>query len=132
MEILRYGQNESEYIRKWIDSKKDEGSSGDKAVYYTLYNDVFEEPMEMYLYMPLAKEVMGDITLSNVRVNESGQGLVLNIDSTSNIKHTREGTDLILHVYVTGNPAQARAKTDRLFINGERYTCPSTTFARLR
>ena len=98
--ILSFDEIGVEYVKTWIDSKKDSGIVNDQAVYYTLYNDNFDAPMEMYLYMPLAKEVMGDITLSNVTVNESGKALVLNVETKENISRTKDSTDLILHIYV--------------------------------
>ena len=131
LEILNYDDLDSAFIKGWVDSKKDQGSSNGQSVYYTLYNDANDEPMEMYLYMPSAKEVMGDLTLSDIRVSESGKALVLNIDTDSGIDHTLDGTNQILHVYVTGEPGKANAKTEKLIINGTSYKCPNATFTKL-
>ena len=132
LEILRYDEIESGYARSWIDSRKDRGSVNERAVYHTLYNDDFELPMEMYLFMPLAQEIMGDITLSNVRVYESGNALVLNIDTKDNIRRTKDGTDLVLHIFADGSQDNADARTERLYINGSQYYCPGATFTKIR
>ncbi|MCL2126304.1 MAG: hypothetical protein FWH33_10005 [Oscillospiraceae bacterium] len=131
LSILQYDEITVEYVKRWIDGKKDAGIVNDQPVYYTLYNDNFDIPMEMYLYMPLAQDFMGDIALSNVKVSESGKALVLNIETKDNISRTKDGTDLILHVYVEGNPDNADARTDRLYINGKQYNCPGATFTRI-
>jgi hypothetical protein len=127
---LTFDELESEYIKNWVNRNKQHGEANGKAVYYTLYDDNIYMPMEMYLFMPSAKEIMGDITLSNIKITESGAAIILNINAKNNIKRTKESTDLILHV--TGSHEDAEARTERLVINGVTYTCPGATFTRLR
>ena len=131
LEILNYDDIESEYVRNWADSKRGQGSMNGQTVYYTLYNDVYDAPIEMYLYMPLAREVMGDITLSNIKVSERGKALVLDINTESDISRSKDGAEMIMRVYVSGAPERAKAKTDRLVVNGESFNCPGATFTRL-
>ena len=145
LEIMGYDKIENDFIKNWVDSKRDQGSVNGQPVYYTLYNDEFDAPIDMYLYMPLFKEVAGDITVSDIRVNEKGKALVLNInsDNTDNTDNDAvqavqtaravqtEAGDVVFHVYVAGASEKAKAKTDRLFVNGEQYHCPGATFTRL-
>ena len=132
LEILRQDEIEIEYIKTWVDARAAEETTDGNPVYYTLYHDDFSVPMEMYLFMPNANEIMGDIDLSHIKVTESGTALVLNINTEKKMKRTREDKDLILHVYVEGAPDTATAKTDRLIINGETYNCPKSTFTKLK
>jgi len=131
IEIMDYHVIESDYIKNWADEKKNHGRVNGQPVYYTLYNDEFDAPMDMYLYMPLIREAAGGIALSDIRVNESGKALVLNIDTDKKAVRAEQDEDVILHVYVSGAPENAMAKTDRLIINGERYDCPGATFTHL-
>ena len=128
LEILSYDNIESEFVRNWADGKRSKGQMNGQTVYHTLYNDVYDKPIEMYLYMPHAREVMGDITLSNIKVSQRGKALVLNIDTDSDISHSKDGADMILRVFVTGAPEKAKAKTDRLIVNGKSFNCPGATF----
>ena len=43
LEILRYADIKNDYIKSWIDGKRDRGDMNGQSVYYTLYNDVFED-----------------------------------------------------------------------------------------
>ena len=132
LEILSNYDIESDFIKNWADTKKTQGEKNGKAVYYTLYNDEYDAPLEMYMYMPLAKEVIGDIGLENIKVNESGKALVLNINTDSDISHIKDGSDMIFHIFVTGESEAANAKTDRLIVNGEPFYCAGATFTRLK
>jgi hypothetical protein len=130
LEILSLDAVENVYVREWVERNRANGEIDGKPVYYTLYNDELYEPMEFYLYMPSAKEVMGDVGMRNIRVEESGAALVLYIEAKDGVRRSKDGTDLILHVTVTD--PEARAKTERFFVNGTQYACPGATFTRLR
>ena len=133
LQILKYDEIESEYIRGWVDKYRDAGIGQDgKAVYYTLSNDDYTAPLDMYLFMPEAKTYMGDITVSNVKVNESGAAVVLNIDAKDNISRKKDGADMILRLYVSGSPEDGKARSAKLIINGETYTCPSAAFTKFK
>ena len=132
LEILMSGEIENERIRRWIDDKTELGIIGGKPVYYALYQDNPYALMDMYLYMPLAQDIMGDIGLSNISVSESGMALVLDIQTNDNISRTIDGTDLILHIFAEyQDSGEANVLTERLFVNGTRYYCPGTTFIQL-
>jgi hypothetical protein len=133
LSILAFDEIENEFVKAWIERNKGTGEVDEKAVYYTVYGDnIIHAPLEMYLFMPNAREIMGDINLTDIKVRESGTAIVLNIETRKNIKRTKASTDLIFHVYVSGPPEQASAKTERLIINGEAYTNNGATFTRLR
>ena len=130
MEILKYNDIEDDFVRRWIDKYREDGIAQDGSpVYYTLHNDP-TLPFKMYLFMPEAKTVMGDITLSNITVREWGSAIVLNIDTKDNIGKTKDGTDMILYLYATGTPETIMGKSEQLVINGVVYTCPSASFTR--
>jgi len=133
IEILKYDEIESEYVKKWIDKYKEDGIGADgKPVYFALYNDNQSAPMEMYFYMPEAKTVMGDITLSDIRVKEWGAAAVLSIDTKDDIGRTKDGTDLILHIYVN-SPENAKCRSVLPVINGDdKIPCGSTDFTRFK
>jgi len=133
IEILKYGEIESDYVKRWIDKYREDGIGGDgKPVYFALYNDNQSAPMEMYFYMPEAKSVMGDVTLSNIRVNEWGAAAVLTIDTKDNISRTKDGADLILHIYVN-SPENAKCRSVLPVINGDdKIPCGSTDFTKLK
>ena len=137
LEILGYDDLKNEHAKNWVDNigaqvgSGTHVSMGGKPVYYTLYNDEFDAPLEMYLFMPQGREVLGDITVSDIRASESGKALVLNIETGSEISWTSDSAGLILHVYVSGEPEKATARTERLIVNGDSYSCPVATFTRL-
>ena len=131
MEILSYDGIENDYVRSWIDDKRTKGTIDGKPVYYTLYNDNYEAPIEMYLFMPMAKDILGDISVSDILVSLNGDAILLNVEVKENISRDRLSDETILHLYATdASSDEAKAKTERLFINGERYGSPGSTFIR--
>ena len=134
LEILSLDEIETDAVKDWVNGSKEQASADadGKPVYYAVYRQDLDAPIEMYLFMPLAQAYMGDISLSNVRVYQSGAALVLDIETKDRISRKKASTDLILHVYVTGPPDQATAQSEWLIINGVKYDCPSYSFTKLR
>ena len=132
LEVLEYDEIENDYIRSWIDDKSGFATLSGKPVYHTLYGDNPSEPLDMYLYMPLARDVMGDVGLSNIRVSESGAALVISVETADNISRVMDSKDLILHIFVWDEGYEGSdVRTDRLYVNGARYNCPGATFIQL-
>ena len=124
-------------IKSWIEKSitadnaaKNTADEENDAAYYTLYNNS-SEGMEMYLFMPSANEIMGDIGMSNIKVAEAGTTLVMYIDTNNKTGHKKDSTDLILHVYVSGDIEKARAQSEQLIINEKTYAFASATYTEL-
>ena len=131
VEILRYNDIESEKVRSWIDENAENGFVSERAVYYTMYHNDFESAMEMFLYMPLAGEIFGDISVANIRGGESGNALVLVIDSVESSTGIEDGKDLILHIFPTRESVESDLRTERLYVDGVRYFCLGASFTDL-
>ena len=129
-ELLRMDDIKKESVKGWVNRIAASANPSDSPVYYTLYNNT-GEGMDMYLFMPDAKELIGDISRSNITISEAGTSLAVHIDTDEKTMYNRESKDLILHVYVSGNPEEANAKTEELIINGKTYSGVSTTFMTL-
>ena len=132
LEILKYGDIDSEYIKKWIDERKDNRKYDGEPVYYTLNHDDVSTPIDIYIFMPDAKEIMGDISLPNIKVSEMGETLTIYIESKTNITKTKDSADLILHIYVENTSKSPTAITERLFINGKEYSRLGAKFTNLK
>ena len=132
LEILSYENIDSELVKEWVDSKKDSPDMNGIPIYHTLYHNDFEAPMEMYLFMPLAQDLFGDISLSNIRVSESGQAILIYVETKPSITRKKASYDLIMRVFVSGHKEEASARTERLYINGEFYYSPGATFSDLK
>ena len=129
-EILKIEDIEKEAVKSWVNRSVASEKLYDNPVYYTLYNNA-SDGMNMYLFMPEAKEVMGDIARSNIKITEAGTSLMIHIDTDEKTMYDKESTDLILHVYANGNAKVANAKTETLIINGKTYAGVSSTFMML-
>ena len=144
LKVLRYDEIESELLLKWMDNSiasdtiagetydggtTDGGTTdGESPVYYALYNNSSAN-LDIYLFMPAAKQIMGDVVHSSVRVTEANTALIIYIDTDEEATHTRESTDLILHIQAVSD--KAKTKTEKLIINGVTYFCANTTFTSL-
>ena len=130
LEILKRDDIQSPTVTKWI-SDSLEAAAPDSQGYYTLYNNA-SESMDMYLFMPAAKEVMGNIDVTNVKAVVSGTTLMLSVDTGDKTKNTKESTDLIFHIKAGTDSDVTQAKSERLSVNGKAYSCLSSTFAVVR
>ena len=128
-EVLSYDEIENEFLRKWMDNSiADETTDGENPVYYALHNNSSDN-LDIYLFMPAANLLMGDVILSSVKVTEAGTTLLIYVDTDEQTTHTKESKDLIIHIQaISGN---ATAKNERLIINTETYYCANTTFTVL-
>lgn len=124
MEILHQDDIKNDKVLSWLNDCIAKQEDNEK--YFTLKN-MNSEGLDLYLYMPKAQEIIGDITLSNVKAKESGTALKLVVETDGNIKHTRMSTDLILHVYVTNPAEETPVKSEMLVINGTIYFCATAT-----
>ena len=128
-ELLSYDEIESELLLKWIgNSIASETTDGDNPVYYALYNNSSDN-LDIYLFMPAARELIGDVSHSIIRVTEANTALLIYIDTDDNHTHTKESKDLILHIQAISGIATAR--NEKLIINGVTYTSANTTFTAL-
>ena len=128
-ELLRYDEIESELLKKWMDnSLAGETTDDGEPVYYALYNNSSAN-LDIYLFMPAAEQLIGDVLLSNIRITEANTALIIYIDTDDSTTHTRESKDLILHIQAISD--MATAKNERLIINGTTYACANTTFTAL-
>jgi len=129
-EVLKYDEIENELLKKWMDNSiAGETTDGKNPVYYALYNNS-STTLDIYLFMPASKQVMGDVTLSNIRVTEAGTALIIYVDTDDKTTNTKDSTDLILHIQAVSDKAKAR--NERLIINGTTYSCANTTFTALK
>ena len=131
LEILPYGSLKSGYLKSWVDRKM-AGKDADRVGYHAVYHGDRDTPVEMYLLMPQAKEIMGDITLANIKASQSGALLTLNISTEDGISRKKESTDLILHLFVKEGEEKAAVKSVILVVNGKTYACLSTEFSSLK
>ena len=129
MEILTRDEISNKTVGIWLDGIVN-NSIEKETDYYTLFGNR-NSPFEMYLYLPSANVVMGDISMENVKVTESDSTLLIYINTDSQIKHTKESKDLIFHIYVTGDPEAAGARSERLNINNRKFNCINATFTTL-
>ena len=125
LDIVKYDDLDNENVKNWVTSKKESGKIDGQSVYYTMYDNDFNTPIYMYLFMPDAKELMGDVTMSGIKAGENGEAVVLNVDIKDNISRTKESTDLIFRVYAEGSLEEAAATIVQLKINGKTYDCPA-------
>lgn len=130
LEVLRMGEIDNEFLIKWMEtSMAGEIDDSDGPVYYALYNNS-SPSLDIYLFMPEAKAIMGDVTLLSTRITESGSALLIYIDTDEETQRSKESTDLILHIKAVSG--STKTKNERLIINGETYTCANTTFTALK
>jgi len=128
-EILRYDEIENELLKKWMDNSiAGETTDGEDPVYYALYNNSSAN-LDIFLFMPEAQQVIGDVVLSNIRVTEAGNALIIYIDTDDTTTHTKGSKDLILRIQAISGIATA--KNEKLIINGTTYSCANTTFTAL-
>jgi len=128
-EVLRYNEIEDELLKKWMDNSLSAVTDDDgDPVYYSLYNNSSDN-LDVYLYMPDAKQIMGDVILSSIRVTEANTALIIYIETNSNTTYNKESRDLILHIQATSDTT--KAKTDKLIIDGATYYCANATFTAL-
>ena len=129
LEVLRYDEIESELLLKWMDNSiSDDIADGEGPVYYALYNNSSAN-LDIYLFMPAAKQLIGDVIHSDMKVIEANTALIIYIETDEKTTHTRESRDLILHIQAVSGIA--KAKTEKLIINGTTYSCANTTFTAL-
>lgn len=127
MEILRQSEIENDKVLSWLnDCFKNQEDNEDNEKYYTLKN-MGSKGIDLYLYMPNAKEIIGDITMSNIKVTEAGTALKLIVETNDKTKHTRESGDLILHIYVTNKDDATPIKSEMLIVNDKTYFCAAAT-----
>lgn len=129
LEILKQKNIDNDTVATWL--KKVDIESTDEEGYYSLKNTSLKG-LDMYFYLPNAKEVMGDINVSNVKVIESGTAIKVLIDTDKKIKHKKDSTDLVLHIYLTDQKDKDSAKMAQLIINDKTYSCINATFKDLR
>ena len=126
-EILKMKDIKKESVKGWINRNAANEKPYTDPVYYTLYNNA-NEGMDMYLFMPEAKELIGDAGRSNIRVTEAGTSLMIYIDTDEKTIYNIESTDLILHIYANITSEKSKTKTEGLIINGKTYSGVSSTF----
>ena len=129
LKVLKHDEIESELLLKWMaNSIAGETTDGENPVYYALYNNSSPN-LDIYLFMPEAKQVMGDVIHSSVKITEANTALIIYIETDEKTTHTKEGPDLILHIQAISD--KAKTKTEKLIINGITYSCANTTFTSL-
>ena len=129
LEVLRYDEIENGSLKKWMDnSLASSATDGEDPVYYALYNNGSAN-LDIYLFMPAANLLMGDVILSSIRVTEANNTLFFYIETDDDTTHEKQSKDLILHIRSTSDTTKAR--TERLIINGVTYSCANTTFTDL-
>ena len=125
-EVLRYDDIENEFLKKWMDNSiAGEATDGEDPVYYALYNNSSDN-LDIYLFMPAANLLMGDVIHSGIRVTEANTALIIYVDTDDNTTRTKESRDLIVHIQATSDTTKAR--TEKLIIDGVTYSCANTTF----
>ena len=122
LEVLRPEEIENELVQEWVSGIQ---KTGGGVGYHTLYNNS-SDVMDMYLISQAANQIIGAIGVSNVKAAESGTALIINIDTDKEAK-----ADLILHIYAMDASQSAKAKSELLIVNGNVYTCMSSTFMSL-
>ena len=127
-EMLEMEDIENETVKGWVNRNAETGKANAGQTYYTLYNNA-AEGMNMYLFMPKAKELTGSISRSNIKVSEMGTSLMIYIDTNEEVINNEESSDLILHIYIKSK--NAKAKTERLIINGKTHSSAKSTFMML-
>ena len=128
-EVISYDEIENELLKKWMNnSLAGETTDGEYPVYYALYNNSSPN-LDIYLFMPAAQELMGDVIHSNIRVTEANTAIIIYINTDDKTTHTRDSKDLILHIQAISG--QATARNEKLIINGITYPCANTTFTAL-
>jgi len=139
LKVFSYDEIESELLLKWMDKSiagdaiagettEDETTGDESPVYYALYNNSSPN-LDIYLFMPEAKQVMGDVIHSSVKITEANTALIIYIETDEKTTHTKEGLDLILHIQAISD--KTKTKTEKLIINGITYSCANTTFTSL-
>jgi len=108
LEILKYDEINNAFVKSWIDGVKNEETPEDE--FYSVQHNGLSEPLEFYLYIPSARESMGDITVANAKVSKYGNGIKLEIDAKKSLPKTKASTDLILHIYGVKGYAQRGEK----------------------
>ena len=128
IDILKHEDIKHAKVLNWIEKNKGGGDAKGETVFYLLYNQS-DKKFDMYLFMPAAQDIIGDVSAADITVTEKETSVILNID-TKNIKtNTDESTDLILHVYLTGERENSMDKKGKLVIDGNEYTCGSSSYA---
>ena len=130
LEILALDDIVSEYVREKVEELRHEGTADGKSIFYTVYHNNFDMPMEAYIFMPDAKDIMGDVSVKNFTAETAGAALMLKVSTKPNIKRKKPSTDLILHI--TAEDAKADVSMVVLTINGEKYECLKDFYTRLK
>ena len=124
-EILSKDKIENNTVRNWIE-KCDSEPINDN-IYHSLRNNR-GSAMDIYIYMPSAKEIMDDINGENIRGALFEDMLSIHIDSSKK-RNNNNSESLILHIYSTGG--NTSTKSERLYINGKGIPCASTSLKTL-
>ena len=120
MEILSIDDIQNDRILDWVTESTTK--QGDYTQYFTL-NNISSADFDLYIYLPKAQEVFGDISMDNIKVTESGTALKIIIDTDNQIKHTKASTQLILHVYSNMPGQQTDIISEILVVNDTIYFC---------
>jgi|GEM_PF-6213186 len=128
MDVLKKDDIVNEKIKQWLEDSISKGVDTDK--YYAIKNNA-DGNLNVYIYMPKAKEKIGDIDASNVKVTKAGSAVKLMITTDSKTTHEKASEDLILHVYLSEGGKAGDIKSELLVINDKTYFCDTATFANL-
>jgi len=126
VEIVSLDMIEYDNIKNWVAKSIEKVPPEGKPVFYTLY-DNGSETLDMYIFMPAADEIIGDVNLSNMKIEKDGNEFVLHIGTDNKTTHTKSSTELILHIR-TDLAGSSEIRSNRLFVNGESYVRSDATF----
>ena len=128
MEIVKYDEIGVKKVTDWIEENKTAKTKDGVPIYYTLINQTDKDVFDMYYFMPLAQDVIGDVKMSDVRSSVASSTLSVYI-STKKVKtHSVESTDLILHVFAQRDGETVTAEKGNLLIDGEKCAFGSASF----
>ena len=117
-------------IHQWIERYNGHGEVEGEAVYYLLY-DQSGGFFDMYLFMPSAREILGDLRAKDITVSTTEPGLILTVDTKEVPSSNREGADLILHTYITSDRENSMGINAQLVVDGQTYKNARSTYVLL-
>jgi len=118
IEILKLNEIQNKTVCSWVEESQKNPETNGESIYYTLYNRS-NDYFDMYLFIPDAKNVVGNITFSNITITTTASALNLIIESSDD--KTKESTDLIFHIFVINDFESATARTEQLYVDNKKF-----------
>jgi len=124
LEILKAHEIKDKKAQSWL-KEQIKKEVKNKNSYYILFNT---DAFDVYVFLPFAQEIIGDIELKHVSIRQVESTLLIYIDSEEQIAHKKESSNLILHFYSNNEEAKEVIDNCILIINGFTFASLETSY----